>query len=71
MAMEEDTVRNVRTSYDPIADEYARRIYDELKDKPLDREILDRFATRVRYLGPVRNVARAYIFVRSSGAIAR
>src|SRR5262249_44846566 len=34
------------------AAEYVRRIYDELKHKPLDRELLDRFAERVRGLGP-------------------
>lgn len=43
----------VRTSYDAIAAEYARRIYTELKDKPFDREWLDRFAERVRRLGRV------------------
>ncbi|HEV2689011.1 MAG TPA: class I SAM-dependent methyltransferase [Bryobacteraceae bacterium] len=40
-------------SYDPIAGLYAQHIYGELKDKPFDREILDRFAERVRGLGPV------------------
>jgi SAM-dependent methyltransferase len=41
-----------RTSYDIVADEYVRRIYDELQHKPLDRELLDRFAERVRDAGP-------------------
>jgi len=36
--------RDLRNSYDVVAEEYARRIYDELKDKPLDRQLLDRFA---------------------------
>lgn len=43
----------VRASYDTLAGEYARRIYPELKDKPFDREWLDRFAERVRHLGRV------------------
>src|SRR5262249_8229797 len=43
---------NVRASYDRLAAEYVRRIYDELKHKPLDRELLERFAERVRGLGP-------------------
>jgi len=45
--------RSVRESYDTIAAEYARRIYPELKDKPFDRDCLDRFAERVRAIGPV------------------
>ena len=43
---------NTQTSYDAVADEYVRRNFDELKDKPLDRDLLDRFADRVRGLGP-------------------
>ena len=31
-----------------VADEYARRICDELQHKPLDRQLLDRFAASVR-----------------------
>jgi SAM-dependent methyltransferase len=42
-----------RASYDRVAGEYAARIFDELKNKPLDRELLDRFARQVRGLGPV------------------
>src|SRR5579871_3756970 len=38
---------DVPTSYDRVAAEYARRIFDELQHKPLDRELLDRFAARV------------------------
>ncbi|MBL9178348.1 MAG: class I SAM-dependent methyltransferase [Verrucomicrobiaceae bacterium] len=33
---------NTRQSYDAVADEYVRRIYDELQHKPLDRQLLDR-----------------------------
>ncbi len=47
---------DVRRSYDTVADEYVRRIYDELDDKPLDRELLDRFAARMRGAGPVLDV---------------
>jgi len=45
--------QSVQESYDTIAAEYARRIYPELKDKPFDRDWLDRFAERVRAIGPV------------------
>jgi SAM-dependent methyltransferase len=41
-----------QASYDLVADEYARRIFDELQHKPLDRELLDRFAAAVRDVGP-------------------
>jgi len=45
--------RSIRTSYDQLADEYARRIFNELYYKPFDRELLDRFATRVSGHGEV------------------
>jgi SAM-dependent methyltransferase len=44
---------STRTSYDLVAPEYTRLIADELKDKPLDRELLDRFAERVAGRGRV------------------
>jgi SAM-dependent methyltransferase len=44
--------RDVQSSYDLVADEYARRIFDELEHKPLDRQLLDRFAARVQAIGP-------------------
>jgi SAM-dependent methyltransferase len=42
---------DIRTSYDRVADEYVARIYDELQHKPFDREMLDRFAARVKPRG--------------------
>jgi SAM-dependent methyltransferase len=42
---------NTQTSYDRVVDEYVRRISDELKDKTLDRQLLNRFAESVRNLG--------------------
>jgi SAM-dependent methyltransferase len=47
---------DVRDSYDRVAQEYARRIADELAHKPLDRALLDAFADRVRGAGPVVDV---------------
>jgi ubiquinone/menaquinone biosynthesis C-methylase UbiE len=43
----------IQTSYDLVADEYARHIFSELKHKPLDRELLTRFATAVKGKGEV------------------
>ena len=40
-------------SYSRVAGEYARRIFDELKDKPLDRGLLERLAERTRGKGVV------------------
>lgn len=44
---------DLRTSYDRLAAEYAERFTDELDHKPFDRELLTRFADRVRDRGPV------------------
>ncbi|MEW5988160.1 MAG: methyltransferase domain-containing protein [Chloroflexota bacterium] len=44
---------NLPDSYDRLAAEYAERIYGELAHKPFDRQWLDRFANKVRGLGPV------------------
>jgi hypothetical protein len=42
--MNDNISQLIRESYDRIADEYARRIYNELQHKPFDRDLLDRFA---------------------------
>jgi len=49
----EQQTGEVQAAYDLIADEYANHIYDELRHKPLDRELLDRFAERVKGKGLV------------------
>jgi SAM-dependent methyltransferase len=49
--MLERKITDVQSGYDRIADEYARRIYDELQRKPFDRRLLDQFAESVRNLG--------------------
>src|SRR5437016_14517800 len=49
--MDERTLADLQSSYDRVAPEYVRRIYDELQHKPLDRELLDRFAYGVRERG--------------------
>ncbi len=51
--MDNQQIRDVQTSYDRVAEEYIERIFDELKHKPLDRQLLDRFAASVQNLGPV------------------
>ena len=34
----------LRRTYDAVADDYAAHIFDELKDKPFDRQLLDEVA---------------------------
>jgi SAM-dependent methyltransferase len=43
----------IRDNYDCVAGEYARRIYGELAHKPLDRQLLDRFAAATAGHGKV------------------
>jgi SAM-dependent methyltransferase len=50
--MDAHTRKEYQTSFDLVADEYVRRIFDELQHKPLDRQLLDRFAASVREVGP-------------------
>jgi ubiquinone/menaquinone biosynthesis C-methylase UbiE len=49
--MIQEKISDISTCYDLVADEYSRRIYDELQHKPLDCRLLDRFAESVRDLG--------------------
>jgi SAM-dependent methyltransferase len=49
----EQTSAYVRACYDAVAREYAERFADELAHKPLDRELLGRFASEVRGRGEV------------------
>ena len=51
--MNDNIIQSVRDSYDRVADEYARRIFNELRDKPLDQKLLNRFATEVIGRGEV------------------
>jgi SAM-dependent methyltransferase len=46
---ENDTQR----SYDAVAEEYTAQLLNELENKPLDCELLDRFAERMRRKGQV------------------
>lgn len=48
-----DPTNSIRESYDRLAEEYARRIADELQHKPLDRELLERFAQQTMGRGEV------------------
>jgi SAM-dependent methyltransferase len=43
--------KDLQAGYDRVAPHYADTIYDELKDKPFDRALLDRFLEAVRPIG--------------------
>jgi methylase of polypeptide subunit release factors len=43
----------IRASYDRLADEYARRIFNELQHKAPDRDLLDRLAADIAGRGEV------------------
>lgn len=45
--MDKEITDSVRCSYDRIAEHYARQYANELQHKPLDRELLNRFAATV------------------------
>ena len=49
--MIQEKISDVQSGYDLVADEYARRISDELRHKALDCRLLDRFAESVRNSG--------------------
>ena len=51
--MNDPVTNSIRESYDRLAEEYTRRISDELQHKPLDRELLDRFAKQTQGRGEV------------------
>src|SRR6516164_2514630 len=51
--MKENTTQSIRETYDRLAGAYACRFVKELQSKPLDRELLDRFAAQVRGRGEV------------------
>jgi SAM-dependent methyltransferase len=51
--MPKDRIETIRTDYDRIAPEYARRLYKELDGKPLDRDLLRRLAAATGGHGPV------------------
>jgi len=50
---EKEVLHNIRQSYDHIADEYARDLFAELDRKPLDQQLLTRFASEVHGKGEI------------------
>ena len=46
----------IRNCYDRLASQYALNMFNELEGKPIDRELLDDFAERLRGKGTVCDV---------------
>jgi SAM-dependent methyltransferase len=71
--MNDGITQSIRESYDRLADEYARRIFDELQHKPLDRELLNRFSAAVMGRGQVCDLGcgpgQVARYLRDAGAI--
>src|SRR5271168_1016331 len=44
---------SIRANYDRLADEYATHLFGELQNKPLDQELLHRFASEMKGRGAV------------------
>lgn len=47
---------NTQSSYDRVAEEYARRVYGELAGKPLDRKLLDWLIEKVGGRGVIADI---------------
>lgn len=52
----EPVQKDIQSGYDRVAAEYARRFEDEQASKPMDREMLQRFADEVRGRGGVCDI---------------
>ncbi|MBI1353102.1 MAG: methyltransferase domain-containing protein [Acidobacteria bacterium] len=67
--------KTVRAAYDEVASQYAEKFSDELAHKPLDRELLTRFAASVRPGGAVYDLGcgpgQTTAFLHACGAAAQ
>ena len=50
------SIEHIRTCYDRLASRYALNMFNELEGKPVDRELLEDFAERLRGKGTVCDV---------------
>ena len=70
--MSDDFVDRIRENYDRLASEYASHIYGELQNKPIDCELLRRFASQTNGKGEVCDLAcgpgHIARFLRDAGA---
>ena len=71
----EQSARHIEACYNAVAREYAERFADELGHKPLDRELLRRFASEVPGRGQVYDLGcgpgRTTAFLHDCGVSVR
>jgi ubiquinone/menaquinone biosynthesis C-methylase UbiE len=69
---QENDPESIRENYDRLAKDYALKIYGELEHKPLDRELLTRFAADAKGRGTICDMAcgpgHVTRFLRDAGA---
>jgi len=53
ITMDDKLTQSIRENYNRLAEAYARQLFHELENKPLDRQLLDRFATETAGRGEV------------------
>jgi ubiquinone/menaquinone biosynthesis C-methylase UbiE len=51
--MNDIPIEPIRESYDRLAEQYANHLFNELENKPFDRDLLDRFAAGMKGRGQV------------------
>jgi ubiquinone/menaquinone biosynthesis C-methylase UbiE len=72
MTNERTSIEAIRSSYDGVADVYAAAMFDELKNKPFDRDLLTRFAAATAGRGRVCDMGcgpgQIARFLREAGA---
>jgi len=70
--MNDSVIRSIRKNYDGLADEYSARLFNELQHKPLDREVLTRFAAETEGRGEVCDIGcgpgQVARYLRDAGA---
>lgn len=55
--MKRHFVENIRRNYDRLAADYSAHIFEELRNKPVDQQLLTRFADQTRGKGEVCDMA--------------
>lgn len=72
MSADHTPINDIRSSYDSVADAYANAMFDELRNKPFDRDLLTRFAAASAGRGPVCDMGcgpgQIARFLRDAGA---
>ncbi|PYY24972.1 MAG: class I SAM-dependent methyltransferase [Acidobacteria bacterium] len=70
--MDDELITSIRDNYDRLADEYARHLFGELANKPLDCQLVSDFAAQTRGRGEVCDIGcgpgQVARYLRDAGA---